>query len=555
MKNLFVALLAGLALAGCRGTAEPGVARFDRFTYAGDDVYYREHPLTDSSQYYNPILPGWYSDPSVCTNGRGDYYLVTSTFAAYPGVPVFHSRDLLNWRHVGNVLTRPEQCARFAEQKTSEAIFAPDISYNPADSLYYMVTTNVGAGNFVVTARDPAGEWSDPVMLPEVQGIDPSLFFDDDGRAYIVNNDDAPDGRPEYDGHRTIRLVEYDTRAQRCTGERTIIVDKGSRPEERPIWCEGPHIYKRDGVYYLMTAEGGTADGHSEVIYRADDVRGPYVAWEGNPILTQRDLPAGRADAVACAGHADLFRGPDGRWWAVFLATRPIGDGYENLGRETFMLPVEWTADGWPVILRAGESVPLTGSVPGARRGPAVTYGNFTLTDDFDGAAPADWWLSMRGDASGYYDLTGRPGWLSMRCAPVATDSVAVLPFLGRRVQHHRYTASTRLDFEPQYDTEMAGLMVYKDETHQYLLARTSDGLRALRVGTGGCEVLASAPVSVSVVDLRIVSDGESLSMDYSTDGGEQWQTLASGLPARYTSTAGAWGFTGTLVGPFATGR
>lgn len=184
---------------------QPSVAIFDSFSYAGNDSCYSDSALTDESSFFNPVLPGWYSDPSICTNGNGDYFIVTSTFTYFPGVPIFHSRDLVNWKQVGHVLSRPSQLQNMEKQHVSGGIFAPDITYNPANKTYYMITTNVGAGNFFVKTQDPFGQWSDPVMLPEVQGIDPAFFFDEDGKGYIVNNDDAPDAKPEYPGHRTVR--------------------------------------------------------------------------------------------------------------------------------------------------------------------------------------------------------------------------------------------------------------------------------------------------------------------------------------------------------------
>nr|WP_239063452.1 family 43 glycosylhydrolase [Bacteroides sp. 51] len=163
-------------------------AVFDYFHYTREDDYYNEDPLTAANQFFNPILPGWYSDPSICSNGE-DYFLVTSTLVYYPGVPIFHSKDLVNWTQVGHVLDRPSQLANFQGQGTGGGIFAPAISYNPHNKTYYMITTNVGAGNFFVKTQDLFGSWSEPIHLPEVGGIDPSFFFDEDGRAYIVNND------------------------------------------------------------------------------------------------------------------------------------------------------------------------------------------------------------------------------------------------------------------------------------------------------------------------------------------------------------------------------
>ena len=219
------------------------------------DDFYVENPLPDECSFYNPILPGWNSDPSICTNGEGDYFIATSSFTYVPGVPLYHSRDLVNWRQVGHVLTRESQMNNFRHQHVSGGIFAPDIKYNPANKTYYMIATNVGAGNFL---SRPVTRLVNGAILCIFQRCRVSIrrSFDNDGRAYIVNNDDAPEGKPEYAGHRTVRIVEFDTATDRCVGERRIIVDKGWRPQDKPIWCEGPHIYNVDGTYYLMTAEG-----------------------------------------------------------------------------------------------------------------------------------------------------------------------------------------------------------------------------------------------------------------------------------------------------------
>ncbi len=567
-KLTIAAVMAGMILAGgavyscMRASAgvkpQKSVAIFDSFSYRGMDDCYAAAPLSDENSFYNPILPGWYSDPSVCTNGEGDYFLVTSTFTYFPGVPVFHSTDLVNWKQVGHVLSRMSQLDNLGNQHVSGGIFAPDIAYNPANKTYYMITTNVGAGNFFVKTTDPFGEWSDPVYLPEVQGIDPSFFFDKDGSAYIVNNDDAPDGKPEYDGHRTVRVVKFDTATEKCVGERRIVVNKGCRPEEKPIWCEGPHIYNVDGIYYLMTAEGGTADQHSEVIYRGPTPFGPFEPWEGNPILTQRHLDKNRANPVTCAGHADMVQTPEGDWWAVFLACRPIDGKFENLGRETFMMPVIWTSDGWPVITRDNEEVPLVVSRKGVKRGDAVTFGNFEKTDGFDADRLGMEWLTLRGDLAGGYSLTERPGYLTLKCGDVASTEKEELPYIGRRVQHHKYECETRMTFNPEADGQCAGLLVMKDETHQYLLARCIEGgthrVELRKIGKKGAECLAGDDVeaSVSTVGLRLVSNGDTYDFHYSPDGGKTWKALCTGVDASFTSTATAGGFTGTTVGMYA---
>lgn len=318
---------------------EKSTAYFDYFTYKGEDDYYKENPLSETNTFYNPILPGWYSDPSICTNGE-DYFLVTSTFCYFPGVPIFHSKDLVNWSQIGYILDKPSQLVNLEGQGISGGIFAPAIEYNPHNKTYYMVTTNVGGGNFFVKTQDPFGTWSDPIYLPEVNGIDPSFFFDDNGKAYIVNNSD-PDGQPLYDGHRTIRVIEFDVNTDKTIGTNKVLINGGVNIAEKPIWIEGPHLYKIKGQYLLMAAEGGTGPGHSEVIFKGDSPTGKFIPWDKNPILTQRHLNTNRTNPITCAGHADLIQAKEGDWWAVFLACRPIDNKFENLGRETFMMSVK----------------------------------------------------------------------------------------------------------------------------------------------------------------------------------------------------------------------
>ena len=553
MKSRLIpaALAAGLALVACKPAISPGVAVFESFRYEGRDAIYQAHPLPGKDAVYNPILPGWYSDPSFCTNGEGDYFLVTSTFSYFPGVPLFHSRDLVNWKQVGHVLDRPSQLTGLGRQHTSGGIYAPDIKYNPKNRTYYMITTNVGAGNFLVKTQDPFGPWSEPILLPQVQGIDPSLFFDDDGRAYIVNNDEAPGGKPEYDGHRTIRIVEYDVQDDCTIGERRIIVDKGVDPAAKPIWIEGPHLYKIDGKYFLMCAEGGTSDQHSEVVFRADSPMGEYKPWHRNPILTQRHLAADRPEPVTCTGHADLLQTPEGEWWGVFLGCRPVKGGFENLGRETFLLPVRWSEDGFPFFLEGDETVPVIVRRPGTRVEGTPTFGNFVVEDSFTGDRLDKAWMTLRGPADDLYALKG--GALELTCSPLRATRFETPALVLRRLQHHAFTASTRMRFVPE-GTEAAGLLLYKDERHQYFLkvclVDEKPSICLERSGeTLSCKRL---PDTFSTVDLAIVSDdGLTFRFGYAVDGREM-RTLVAGVDASYLSTAVAGGFTGTTVGPYA---
>ena len=550
MRYLVPALCVCL-LAACRPEAPSGVAVFERFTYEGRDAVYAAHPLPGADAAYNPILPGWYSDPSFCTNGEGDYFLVTSTFSYFPGVPIFHSRDLVNWKQIGHVLDRPSQLTGLDRQHTSGGIFAPDIKYNQANRTYYMITTNVGTGSFLVKTQDPFGSWSEPILLPQVQGIDPSLFFDDDGRAYIVNNDGAPGGKAEYDGHCTIRIVEYDVENDCTIGERKIIVNKGVDPSQNPVWIEGPHLYKIDGKYFLMCAEDGTEERHSEVIFRSDSPMGEYKPWDRNPILTQRHLSANRRDAVTCTGHADIIRTPEGEWWGVFLGCRPTSKGFENLGRETFLMPVRWSEDGFPYFLEGDETVPVVIRRPGVTVDANPTFGNFKVEDSFDGDKLGPEWMTLRGPATGLYALKG--GALELKCSPARATGFETPALLLRRLQHHRFNAYTRMRFTPE-GSEAAGLLLYKDERHQYFLkVCLSDGEPAICLEQSGVTLSCKAiPGKFSTVDLCIASDdGLTFRFGYAVDG-RDLRTLAANIDASYLSTAVAGGFTGTTVGPYA---
>lgn len=531
-------------------------AYFDYFTYEGNDDFYRENPLPDKDYFYNPIIPGWYSDPSVATNGK-DFFLVTSTFSFFPGVPIFHSTDLINWEQIGHVLTRSEQLP-LEGQRTSEGIFAPDISYNKHNQTWYVITTNIKKGNFFVKTKDPFGSWSDPIWLPDVHGIDPSFYFDDDGKAYIVYND-APDGGSTYEGHRAIRVIRFDTETEKTIGPGKMIINGGVHPEEKPIWIEGPHLYKINGQYFLMCAEGGTEINHREVIFKGNAPMGEFNPWVNNPILTQLHLDPNRSTPVTCTGHADLVQKENGEWWAVFLACRPNNHKFENLGRETFLLPVYWSEDGFPYLTRGNEIVPQIVRMKGVKRKAQTTFGNFIKHDNFDTENLGMEWLSLRGPAPHLYSLTEAPGYLSLHCANAASNELKTPALLTRRLQHHRFNCTTSMYFNPKSETESAGMLLYKDEHHQYVMtvSKTENGkqIQLLKVKADGADVLASKPLlpSQNPLKLKISSNGKEFSFFYTST--ETWYLLATNIDAYYLSTAQSYGFTGTTIGVYASNK
>lgn len=530
-------------------------AHFDYFTYIGSDDYYKQHPLTAPDQFYNPILPGWYSDPSICSNGD-DYFLTTSTFSYFPGVPIFHSKDMINWKQVGHVLNRPSQL-KLEGQRVSEGIFAPAISYNPHNKTYYMITTNIRGGNFFVKTKDPFGSWSDPIWLPEVQGIDPSFFFDTDGSAYIINND-APDGPVLYDGHRAIRIQQFDVVTDKTFGPRKMLVNGGVNLNEKPVWIEGPHIYKINGRYLLMAAEGGTGSNHREVIFYSDKPMGDYTPWSKNPILTQKHLDPNRIEPITCAGHADLIQNKKGEWWSVFLACRPIENQFENLGRETFLMPVRWSADGFPYMTTGTEVVPRILAMKGVKRDASTTYGNFEITDQFDKPKLGLEWMTLRGPADSLYSVTDKPGFITVKCADVQSTERKEIAYVSRRIQHHKFEVVTSVLFDPRDENEAAGLLLLKDEKHQYFLSirKNSDGKKIAveKISAEGSEVInsLSMPASATPLKLRVTSNGKTFSFYVSGDN-NAWRAVAEGVDARYLSTANSFGFTGTNIGLYAT--
>ena len=533
-------------------TQQEAVAEFNWFEYIGKDRQFASE-LPDRT-YQNPILPGFYPDPSITRKGE-DYYLVNSSFAYTPGLPVLHSKNLVDWQLVGHALTS-ENAIDFTGLELSRGIFAPTIRYH--DGLFYIITTAVDAGgNFIITAKDPAGPWSSPIWLPEVGGIDPDLFFDDNGKAYIAHND-APPEAPLYDGHRAIWLWEYDVKQQKVkAGSRRLLINGGTDIAEQPVWIEGPHIYHINGWYYLTCAQGGTSVNHSQVVFRTRSLTEEFVPYQHNPILTQKDLPREK-QIVSATGHADFIQTAEGDWWSVFLATRPYQDDHYNTGRETFLLPVHWE-DERPHILPPGETVPLT------PRRPAIAPDintkqplarNFSWRDEFSGRRLNPLWISVKDFARDWVSLSN--GVLQLHPQTASLRDLGGVSYLGRRQQHQRFTARTQLAM-PASDTA-AGLAVYQNETHHYQLLLseniTNDAkayqVSLYKVSPTGKALVAQKTIDkpASAVVLQVDVDGSKAYFSYQQDG--QNTPLGEAQDARHLSTASAGGFVGATVGMMA---
>ena len=553
MKKIFVCFALMLAFS-VHLSAQ--TATFSYFNYAGNDNRF-DKKIDNARQYFNPILAGFYPDPSVCRKGD-TYYLVNSSFSFFPGVPIFTSKDLVNWKQLGNVLDRESQLP-LTHQRVSGGIYAPDITYNKNNQTFYMITTNVGAGNFFVKTKDPAKGWSEPIYLHKINGIDPSMFFDQDGKGYIVHN--APVmGKADYEGQRAIRIFRFDVKGDSIIGEPTEIVRGGTHVTEKPIWIEGPHLFRVGKFYYLMCAEGGTGSMHSEVIFRAKNPMGPWEEFSGNPILTQRSgLDPAREDIVTSTGHADLVQAPRGDWWAVFLGCRPYEDDFYNTGRDTYLLPVTWK-DGWPTILEKGKVLPTVvnkENLDPMTPNKSLTTGNFSYTDRFNGTQLDMRWIFLRNPKDGFYSL-GDNG-LSIHPLPVNISQKESLSAIFCRQQHTTFTAETQLNFSPSSSKDLAGLALLQNEEYNFVFGKTIIGGKpsvVLMRAEKNNVIIGSAPLAgndaTSPLRLKIEGNGRYYDFYYAISDGS-WQPLARGVDAINLSTGRSGGFIGACIGLYAT--
>ncbi|WP_431676872.1 glycoside hydrolase family 43 protein [Kitasatospora sp. KL5] len=490
----------------------------------------------------NPVLPGFHPDPSVCRVGE-DYYLVTSSFEYFPGLPLHHSRDLVHWRPIGHAVDRPEQLA-LDGVRPSGGLYAASLHH--IGGRFRLVCTLVDgvrrSGTFLLTADDPAGRWSDPVWLPEAPGFDPSLFVDDDGSTHLLGTRQTHrDGRTEI----WLRAVDLDRGV--LTGEEHVLF-RGALVGAR--WAEGPHLYRHGGYYHLVVAEGGTEHDHAVTVARSTRLTGPYENNPRNPVLTHRHLGLGHP--VTGAGHADLVRTPAGDWYALLLASRPYGGGgHANLGRETFLARVVWE-DGWPVFN------PGSGRLEEVTRValPPHPWPAADPVDHFDAPVLGPEWNLLRTPRAAFHSLAERPGHLRLRLLPQTLAEHDTPAFVGRRQQHRDFTAEALLDFAPAAPGEQAGLAAFYDPGHhvRLLVDRDAAGgrLARLTVREGGRDtVRAERPLPAGPVRLAVTARGQ----DYTfACGPADGAAAALGtVDGRILSSRHAGGFTGTYVGLYAT--
>ena len=516
----------------------------------------------NNSVYQNPIIPGFNPDPSICRVG-GDYYLVTSSFEYFPGVPVYHSRDLVHWEMIGHVLDRPSQLD-LDSINCSGGIYAPTIRYK--NGMYYMITTLIGQSkmphhrNFIVTTDNPAGPWSEPHWIDDAPGIDPSLFFDDDDKVYYSGNDTPQ--KKQWDKHRNIWVQELDIKSWKLVGKRSDVLDgseyfkKGTLDggiESGVNNYEASHLYKKDRTYYLMIAHGGTSQNHAVSIWKSDRVFGPYEINPANPILTHRDLS--KELYFTSTGHADLVQTQTGEWWIVYLAKRPYGGENHILGRETFMSPVDWSGT-WPVVNSQGMKGrgELTHPIPNL---PEYKFVNMQSKDEFDTPIVLPYWTFIRTPRTQWWSLVNRKGFLRIDLRPEMISGQANPSFIGKRQEHMNFSASVKIDFTPMSPNEESGLVVERDKDHylKYTLGLENGDiiLRLVRKGEAGMKdsLLARAVVEMKAQFLKIAAEGVYYSFLFSNNGND-WTPLQEHVDGSFLGLAGAGRFTGTFIGMYA---
>jgi xylan 1,4-beta-xylosidase len=509
----------------------------------------------------NPILKGFNPDPSIVRVGD-DYYIATSTFEWFPGVQIHHSRDLVNWRLLTRPLRRATQLNMLGDPDSC-GVWAPCLTY--ADGLFHLIYTDVkrygrttvggasGASlrdfhNYLVTSSTIDGDWSDPVYLNS-SGFDPSLFHDEDGRKYLLNM--LWDHRPGQNRFAGIVLQEYSAKLQSLVGERKLIF-KGTSIG----LTEAPHLYKRGGYYYLITAEGGTAWGHAVTVARSRSIDGPYELHPDVYVLSARHRPDAELQR---AGHADLVETQDGETYMVYLCGRPLRNrGRCTLGRETAIERMVWDAGGW---LRTSDRTGVPTIHTQAPNLPEHVFEPSAVRADFDGAElPIEFQWLRSPWPNQLFTLTQRPGYLRL-FGRETIGSLFKQALVARRQQAHCYSAVTRMEFEPSHYQQAAGLVCYYNgaKFHYLHVSHDEEHGKHLRVMSALPDQPQSdaftAPISVpqgTPIELRVEIDFERLRFAYRVEGG-QWiwlpQQFDASILSDEASAPGLPNFTGAFVG------
>lgn len=449
--------------------------------------------------FKNPIIPGYHPDPSICRVGD-DYYLVNSTFVWFPGLPIYHSKDLVNWKLIGHAVDRPEM-VDFNGLPDKLGLFAPTIRHH--EGVFYIVNTCVGCKmNFYITATDPAGPWSDPIWLPEAPGIDPSLMWDDDGKCYYTGMTGLD--KKAWKDQCDIFNQELDLEQKKLVGERHHLTYGHAN---NASYTEGPHLYKINGKYLLLVSEGGTGLFHALTVHHSDSVNGPYISDYINPIVSHRHL--GLDYPVHAIGHGDLVETQNGDWWMVMLGNRHLERGIATLGRETFLAKVEF--QGQRPVVNPGE-----GKVLMEQARPDLPWTPFEkepTKDNFEGSKLGMKWCTIRTPKEPFYEVSD--GTLKVKLRKEVMDSLVNSSILVQRIEHHKFEAMTKMSFKTSKNNEQAGLTIYRTNENHYKLLKNKKSIVLIKGFIGEQTEIARIPYTKKEVYFHVKGDKLDVQFSY----------------------------------------
>ena len=520
--------------------------------------------------FLNPIINGGYPDPSI-VRVDDDFYIVNSSFEYFPALPIHHSKDLVNWELIGYGIDRSSQGTgkvNLYDVQQQGGIHAPSIRYH--NGLFYIVTTNVYSPedkskptemvNFILTAKNPAGPWSEPYIIDGAPGIDPDIFFDDNGKVWFVGTHDT--GNPNKNGIGEIWIQELDLDNWKLKGQRHSIW----RGACGGCCVEGPHIYKQYGRYYLMVAEGGTSYNHAVMIASSENIEGPYDSNPKNPILTSRHLS--NNNWVHSTGHADLVQLKDMRWYMVSLGIRNEMDSTSNMGRETHLMPVVWEEawDNWvevekgrwePVIIKWPVVAPNTGKVERNTSIPFLEKKqniNYSFYDDFTSPKLDLQWNFRRVPRENTYELNSKNKSLKLNLSPESFELRGQYNLMGFRQKETEFEYSSSMNFKPKKNFSEAGLSIFsQDDNYINFTVKKHNNKTLLNLSVKPrdqkLDIIKSIPLKYNEnIILKILSKDNKYIYYYSLDEGNSFDV--------FTETAAnlvlCKGYIGTNLGLYA---
>lgn len=497
---------------------------------------------TGPTQFQNPILSGFHPDPSICRVGE-DYYLVNSSFEWYPGLPIYHSKDLVNWQLIGYGIHRPNQVVLPEGLPDSRGLYAPTIRYH--EGTFYIINTCVKCkGNFYITAKDPAGPWSDPVWLNS-RGIDPSLFWEDDGTCYYLGHANIT-GVRDWPNKNGVWMQKLDLQQEKLIGQPKQLTH-GHAKNAR--WTEGPHLYKMDDQYLLLVAEGGTGFHHAITVHHSDSLWGPYIPNHSNPVFTHRHL--GNDYPIHSVGHGDLVQTQFGDWWAVMLGKRLVNGKATLLARETFLTPVQFEQqEGITTpVFNPGQGKLLRSQVR-----PDLPWSPFDpipVRDEFDQETLSLKWNFLRSPQEEWWTLEA--GRLELKLRPEVIDSLVNPSLIARRLEHHRFRATTSLSFDINGpENEKAGLLLYRNSANYFQMMKYQDQIILVQTHNGKKKEIARVDYPATSVVFQVKVDQLQLRFFYGAEE-SALKPLGGILDQSILGDENAGGFNGPYVGMYAT--